>query len=100
MSSLEIQTVGKRLNLPGDPLLEHLKGFFLEIPLTSKKTILYRDFVLDTNDAHIVAGAVEGNASFLLTYNLKDFHKDKIGSELGIVCLSPGDFLQYLRAIL
>src|SRR5438270_280016 len=38
----------------------------------------YKDYVTDNNDAHIVLGAKEAKARFLITYNVKDFKIEKI----------------------
>lgn len=59
----------------------------------------YLPFVLDTDDAHIIAGAVAAEADFLITYNLRHYRIDKIRSELGIIIHTPGRFLQYLRSV-
>jgi len=59
----------------------------------------YRDYVNDLNDAHIVAGARKAKVDFLITYNQKDFKKEEVKKDFGIIILSPGLFLQYLRSI-
>lgn len=53
--------------------------------------------VRDARDVHVVVGAVECGAEFLLTYNLSDFRVGRIKDELGIMCMKPGYFLQFLR---
>ena len=57
----------------------------------------YLNFILDKNDAQIVAGTVISQARYLLTYNLKHYQIEKI-KELNIIVLTPGQFLQYLRS--
>lgn len=59
----------------------------------------FKQYVLDENDAHILAGAKTAKADFLISYNVKDFKIDKIKKDLGILTLTPGNFLQYLRSI-
>ncbi len=59
----------------------------------------YSLFVLDENDSHIVAGAVEAKAHYLVTYNAKHFKREDIRKEFSIQVISPGLFLQYLRSI-
>lgn len=56
-------------------------------------------YVLDKDDAHIVAGAVAAEANFLITYNLRHYRINKIKSELGVIIHTPGQFLQYLRSL-
>ncbi|MBU4210853.1 putative toxin-antitoxin system toxin component, PIN family [Patescibacteria group bacterium] len=54
-------------------------------------------FVLDENDAHILALAVLGKVSFLLSYNIKDFFIDKIKDKYGVLIVRPGYFIQFCR---
>lgn len=61
--------------------------------------IKYKNYVSDPNDAHIVAGSVLAKANFLISYNIRDFKVDKIKTDFGIICLTPGEFLQYLRSL-
>jgi hypothetical protein len=58
----------------------------------------YAQFVIDPNDAHIVAGAHALNTSYLISYNLRHFKTDLIRDKLNIVLLTPALFLQYLRS--
>jgi len=58
----------------------------------------YDMYVLDRNDAHIVAGAHGAHTKYLISYNLKHFKKDKIKDKLDILIVSPALFLQYLRS--
>lgn len=58
----------------------------------------YKDYSLDPNDAHIIAGAHQSGARFLITYNLRHFKTDKIKQDLNIITMTPGTFLQYLRS--
>lgn len=101
-SKNELRKVAKRTNLDfkaiTDMLSKNKKIFVLKKPLKTLKKE-YRKFVRDEDDAHIVAGAVAVKAEFLLTYNLRDFRIDKIKSDFGILVLTPGNFLQYLRSV-
>ena len=56
------------------------------------------DYTLDVDDAHVVAGAVKAKAKFLLSYNLRHFKIEKLRRRLDLVCLTPGQFLQYWRS--
>jgi len=64
---------------------------------TSLKKI-YGGYVSDIKDIHIVAGAVISKADFLISYNLKHYHQDKIKQDFKIILLTPARFLQYLRS--
>ena len=72
-------------------LLDYIKSF------TSLKKI-YGGYVSDIKDIHIVAGAVISKADFLISYNLKHYHQDKIKQDFKIILLTPARFLQYLRS--
>lgn len=51
------------------------------------------DVVLpDPDDRHVVAAAVHGGASFIVTSNLRDFPADSL-AEYGIAAVHPDDFL-------
>ena len=63
---------------------------------TVKKT--YGRYVIDINDAHIVAGAHNAKVKYLISYNLKHYKTDKIKDELNILLLTPALFMQYLRS--
>lgn len=36
---------------------------------------------------------------FLITYNLSDYKIERIKDELGIIIITPGQLLQYLRSL-
>lgn len=100
-SVLEINKVIHRLGLP-------IARFLLLRPrLAITKTTLSFDqlvedcveYVNDRNDAMILAGALLTKSRFLLTFNLKHYSVEKIKSGLGIVTMTPGSFLQYLRSL-
>lgn len=59
----------------------------------------YKEYVNDINDAHIVAGAEESHARFLVSYNIKDFKVNKIKNDFNIIVTTPGKLLQYLRSL-
>lgn len=67
----------------------------------SKNDMLRRmkEYASDINDAHIVLGARQAKAKFLVTYNMKHFRTEKILDDLGIIVLPPAFLLQYLRSL-
>jgi predicted nucleic acid-binding protein len=101
-SHAEIKKVVRRMNLDKKALnklvQEKLKTTKLKenIDKIKKK---YIEFVLDENDAHIVAGAVWAKADFLITYNQKHYKIEKIKRDLGIIIYTPAQLLQYLRSV-
>lgn len=58
----------------------------------------FAKYVVDKNDTHIVAGVVRARAKFLISYNLRHYRADVIKGDFGIIIMSPGKFLQYLRS--
>lgn len=101
LSKKEIEKVVGRLGIESN-MLKTLIGKNLEVVKLSesvneiKKS--FNQYVLDENDAHIVVGAKSAKADFLITYNIKDFKIEKVKQDLGIVILTSGNFLQYLRS--
>jgi predicted nucleic acid-binding protein len=97
----EAYRVVKRLNLSKTSLDKTLKNRFssttIKEPMKKVKT-KYQKYVLDINDAHIVAGAKEAQAKFLITYNIKHFDVEKIKNDLKILVMRPAQFLQYTRS--
>ena len=98
-SRKELKLVIKRLNLSQSEFrarLNQCKIIKLDKTLEAIKK-RYTGYIKDQNDAHIVAGAVKSKARFLLTYNIKHFVIDKIKNDFDVLCLTPAQFLQYLR---
>ena len=102
LSKKELETVVERLGIRSDMLTTLIKNN-LEVIILSESLPKIKEslkqYVLDENDAHILAGARAAKAKFLITYNVKDFKIDKIKKDLSILILTPGNFLQYLRSI-
>jgi len=46
----------------------------------------------DPDDRHVVAAAIKGHAESIITFNLKDFPKDKL-EPLGLSAIHPDEFL-------
>jgi predicted nucleic acid-binding protein len=100
-SKQEILSVLERLHMDIAPFEQLVEKRVQIVGLqTTEKTIQknFKEYVIDRHDAHIVAGAKEGNVRFLITYNLKDFKIEKIKDAFGILILTPGQFLQYVRS--
>lgn len=102
ISKKELETVVKRLGIKSNMLATLIKNNLKVTMLFKSQSEIkesFKQYVLDENDAHILAGAKAAKADFLITYNVKDFKIDKIKKNLGILTLTPGNFLQYLRSI-
>ena len=102
LSQKELETVVSRLNLPIHELQLLFKNKLDIIHMkqtTQDAKKEYKEYVTDSNDAHIILGAKEAKVRFLITYNLKDFKIEKIKQNFNILVMTPGQFIQYLRSI-
>ena len=99
-SITEIEVVTKGLNIQNK--LKNLESRINIINLdTGIDNIrnLFKGYVYDVDDTHIVMSAKESKSKFLLTYNMKDYNIDLIKKDFNIIVLKPGMFIQYLRSI-
>ncbi len=102
ISLQEIRIVVERLAIDSKKLASLLEGNIEIVQLQyTAETVknAYENYVLDENDAHIVAGAKEAKAKFLVSYNTKDFKVEKIKQDFTIILITPARLLQYLRSI-
>ena len=101
-SKKELYMVAKNLKIKREKLKklikERLKILKLKKNLAEIKKE-FKDYVTDSNDCHILAGAVYTKVNFLVSYNLKHFKIEKIKNSFKIITLTPGKFLQYLRSL-
>ncbi|OGK15030.1 hypothetical protein A2690_02875 [Candidatus Roizmanbacteria bacterium RIFCSPHIGHO2_01_FULL_39_12b] len=100
ISLQEIRIVGSRLKLDSENIeREFVKYKILKMGMTNKLiNDQYGRYVIDPNDAHIVAGAFIAKTQFLSTYNTKHYKIEQIKRDLNIIVLPPGMILQYLRS--
>ena len=101
VSNQELQEVVTRLHLSHEKLKSLIDTRFITAQL--KKSIEeikeeFSKYVLDIDDAHIVAGAKETKAQFLISYNTKHFKADKLKEDFNIILVTPANFIQYLRS--
>jgi predicted nucleic acid-binding protein len=65
----------------------------IEDSLVENYEYLIESLVLpDSNDRHVLAAAIVGHADAIVTFNLKDFPEEYVGSH-GVEVLHPDDFL-------
>ncbi len=98
----ELKIVVKRLDLGEEKLNILTQRRFSTVHLKDSIATLKKEFagyVLDVDDAHIVAGANEASAQFLISYNTKHFKADKLKEKFNIILTTPAILLQYLRSI-
>ena len=101
LSIKELKIVIKRLDIDQQKLNLLIEKRLKVVDLKETQEIIkkkYQNYVLDQNDAHIIAGAVAAKTKFLLTYNLKHYKKEKIKEDFDIILFPPASFLQYLRS--
>ena len=97
----ELASVATRLHIDAKDLAYTISCCQV-VPLTDPTHALmaqYASYVIDANDAHIVAGAVASQARFLTTYNLKHFYIDRIKEDHDILVIPPAFLIQYLRSL-
>ena len=72
----------------------------IKLKLSNNKILdKFEDYAYDKDDAHIIAGAKEAKAKFLVTFNTKDYKIDKIYQDFDIRVILPGGLMQYLRSL-
>jgi|HubBroStandDraft_4_1064222.scaffolds.fasta_scaffold177425_2 putative PIN family toxin of toxin-antitoxin system len=101
-SILELEKVVKRLHLNSVKLHEAINTRLASIEIdTTYEEVRSRfaEYVRDIDDAHIVAGAKEAQATFLVSYNIRHFEAERLEQNFQIILLTPGLFLQYLRSL-
>lgn len=96
LSQREIYRVMEKLKITTDLNLESFQFITLPPSLDSYSN-QFQNYVLDPNDCHILAGAVQGGCQYLVTYNLKHYRINLIKSGLSIQTLTPAQLLQILR---
>lgn len=102
VSKKELERVADRLEISRNKLHNLIQKRFKTVKLITDLAIIksdFKDYTNDPNDAHIVAGAAEAKAKFLLTYNIRHFNKQKISEDFDITVLTPAQYLQYLRSL-
>lgn len=96
----ELVVVVKRLDLNLNKLNNLLEKKFLVTKIKNSRLEInkhYLRYVLDPNDAHIVAGIAVSKPRFFVSYNLRHFKIDKIKTDFKAIPLTPAQLLQYLR---
>lgn len=100
-SIAELEIVTKRLQLGPNRLTKLIKTLnLIKLDLTKPELQLkYGQYIKDPDDAHIIGGAVDARAKFLISYNTRHYLPEKIKRNLKIILLTPGWYLHYLRSL-
>ncbi|MDD5147398.1 MAG: PIN domain-containing protein [Candidatus Daviesbacteria bacterium] len=102
VSQKELIEVADRLGLDQTELKNLLKRSFKKVYLKQQLKeikVKYSEYIVDQDDAHIIAGAKKAKVNYLISYNTKHFKIDKIKEDFNIMVMAPANFLQYLRSI-
>ncbi|GEM_PF-641236 len=100
LQKTELTIVAKRLDLDLKTLKTLLEKKFRTVKTGIVKPEInqrFSKYVLDPNDAHIVAGIATSKPSFFVSYNSRHFITDKVKADLKAISLTPAQLLQYLR---
>lgn len=101
-SKQELKQVCERLDIKKDKLDSLIRKNLQIVKIDKQLRDIknkYGKYVYDINDAHVLAGAVFSKASFIISYNIKDFKIEKIRNDLNIIVFKPSMLLQYLRSL-
>lgn len=101
VSLKELRIVAKRMEIKLEKLEKLIRDRFEVIKILQSLNQVkkkYNGFVIDINDAHIIAGVKEAGVKYLVSYNIRHFKTDQIKEEFGVLLFTPALFLQYLRS--
>ena len=97
----ELRTVAGRLKLDLKKLEFLLDKRFSSVKIKKTEVKIkerFLEYVLDPDDAHIVAGIAASKPAFFVSYNQRHFLADKIKIDFKVICLTPAQLLQHLRS--
>ncbi len=94
----ECKKVVGRLALAQAALTQLVKKLTLKKTSAKYQPPDYLKYVIDPGDVHVIAGANLTKSKILVTYSQKDFRAELITQALGILLMTPGQLLQYLRS--
>jgi putative PIN family toxin of toxin-antitoxin system len=93
---LEYETILKReLNrkIFSDKDIEEIINYLCKIGIPIKIYYLWRPFLKDPYDDHVLEVALTAKCKYIITYNKKDF---LLAKELGIEAITPYEFMEIL----
>ena len=96
---LEYEAVLKRkLNrtIFTDTDIEDFINYLCKVGIKTKLFYLWRPYLKDPFDDHVLEVAIQSNANTIVTYNKKDF---KEAEKLGKKILTPKEFLETLQEV-
>ena len=96
---LELKNVLPRYiaNFDETTIIEFIMYLWLQIFESSPKNEKLLSYVSDEFDLQILCDVIYYKAILLVTENSKDFHKDKIAQDFGILIYTTIELIQYLK---
>ena len=97
--TLEYEAVLKRKldrTIFTDSDIEDFINYLCKVGIKTKLFYLWRPYLKDPFDDHVLEVTIQSNASTIVTYNKKDF---KEAENLGLKILTPKDFLETLQEV-
>lgn len=79
-----------------DSDIEDFINYLCKVGIKTKLFYLWRPYLKDPFDDHVLEVTIQSNASTIVTYNKKDF---KEAENLGIKILTPKEFLETLQEV-
>ena len=81
-------------NIYSDKVIEDFIDYLCKISEHIKIYYLWRPYLKDPFDDHLLELALSSGCDYIVTYNLKDFKKAK---ELGVTAITPAEFIEILK---
>ena len=79
-----------------DSDIEDFINYLCKVGIKKKLFYLWRPYLKDPFDDHVMEVTIQSNASTIVTYNKKDF---KEAESLGLKILTPKEFLETLQEV-
>ena len=79
-----------------DSDIEDFINYLCKVGIKTKLFYLWRPYLKDPFDDHVLEVTIQSNARTIVTYNKKDF---KEAEKLGILILTPKEFLETLQEV-
>ena len=79
-----------------DSDIEDFINYLCKVGIKTKLFYLWRPYLKDPFDDHVLEVTIQSNASTIVTYNKRDF---KEAEKLGIKILTPKEFLETLQEV-
>ena len=79
-----------------DSDIENFIDYICNVGVKTKIFYLWRPFLKDPFDDHVLEVAIQSNSWAIITFNKKDFQEAEY---LGIKILTPKEFLEYMKEV-